>query len=106
MKLVLESTGGFAGVELSGELDTADLPEELARRVEEHLTSGKLRSADAKRSLPTPDARQYRLSLLPEDADGEVSTHVVDDTCADGEVLDVIDDLMAEIVRRKRAEGR
>ena len=106
MKLVLESSGGFAGVGLSGEVDTAHLPEELARRVEEHLTPEKLRSAAPKRGLPTPDATRYQLSLVPEHEDGEVETHVVDDMCHVGEILDVIDDLMAEIVRKKReADG-
>lgn len=102
MKLVLKSSGGFAGLDLSGMLDTADLPEELARRVEEHLTPETLRSAAPKRSLPMPDARQYHVSLVPEDEDGEMETHVVDDMSTAGKVLDVIDDLMAEIVRRKR----
>lgn len=105
MKLALQCSGGFAGLRLSGELDTADLPEELARRVEEHLTPEKLRAATAAPALGSmsmPDVRQYHLSLIPEDEDGEVETHVVDDMCAEGEILDVIDALMAEITRRKR----
>ena len=101
MKLVLKSEGGFAGLQIEGELDTADLPEELARRVEEHLSSESLRAASAARSLPMPDARKYELHLLPEDEDGEVEKHVVDDMCPVGEILDVIDDLMAEITERK-----
>ena len=101
MKLVLKSAGGFAGLQTEGELDTADLPDELARRVEEHLSSDNLRSASASRSLPMPDARQYEVHLLPEHEDGEVERHVVDDMCPVGEILDVIDDLMAEIMRRK-----
>lgn len=101
MKLRLKSEGGFAGLAVEGELDTEDLPEELARRVAEHLTSDTLRSAAASRSLPMPDAQQYELHLLPETEDGEVEKHVVDDMCPMGEVLDVIDDLMAEIRKRK-----
>ncbi len=101
MKLVLKSAGGFAGLQIEGELDTADLPEELARRVKEHLSSKNLRSAKATRSLPMPDAQQYELHLLPEDEDGEVEKHLLDDMCPIGEVLDVIDELMSEIMRRK-----
>lgn len=107
MKLILKSSGGFAGLQISGALDTAELAEELARRVEEHLTPEKLHAATAKsaagkRSLPMPDVQQYHLSLLSEDEDGEAATYVVDDTCASDEILDLIDDLMAEITRRKR----
>ena len=101
MKLLLKSAGGFAGLAVEGELDTADLPDELARRVEDHLSSDALRSAASSRSLPMPDAQEYEIHLLPEDEDGKVEKHVVDDMCPVGEVLDVIDDLLAEIRRRK-----
>ncbi len=102
MKLDLKSTGGFAGLELAGRLDTADLPEDLARRVEELLTPDNLRAAAASRSLPMPDARQYHLTLVPEHPDAEARTHVIDDMSSSGEVLDVIDELIAELVRRKQ----
>ncbi len=103
MKLHLKSSGGFAGLDLAGEVDTAELPDELARRVEEHLTPENLKAAAAPAAgLPMPDARQYHLSLVPEDEDGELATHVVDDMSEAGEVLDVIDELMAELVRRRQ----
>ena len=102
MRLFLKSSGGFGGLRIEGAVDTADLPEELARRVDDYLTSDNLSSASESRSLPMPDAREYELHLLPEDEDGEVQKHVVDDMCPQGEVLDVIDDLMAHIVQRKK----
>ncbi len=105
MRLSLTSSGGLGGFGFNGEIDTADLPAELARRVEEHLTSKKLRSISAARSSPVPDAMEYQLAIMPEKEDGEIEHHVVDDMCPVGEVLDVIDDLMAEIARRRRAAG-
>ena len=105
MKLILKSEGGFAGLSAEATFDTADLPEELARRVKEHLSSDTLRSATASRSLPMPDAQQYEIQLLPESDDGEVEKLVVDDMCPIGEVLDVIDDLMAEL-RKRRQESQ
>ncbi len=104
MKLRLRSSGGLGAVDVDGQIDTADLPEELARRIEEHLTAENLSTTSVSRSLPMPDARQYELYFLPEDVDGEVATHVVDDMCPVGEVLDVIDDLMAHLIERKATD--
>ncbi len=101
MKLSLKSSGGLGGLGFEGEIDTADLPVELARRVEEHLAPARLRSIPASRSLPMPDAMEYELAILPEEEDGEVERYVVDDLCPVGEVLDAIDDVMAEIARRR-----
>ncbi|MEM7352889.1 MAG: protealysin inhibitor emfourin [Acidobacteriota bacterium] len=110
MKIRLKTSGGIGGLQIEHELDTADLPPELAQRAEEHLSSESLRSIAASRSLPGPsmipaDGQQYEIHLLPEasDPEGEVERHVVDDFCPKGEILDVIDDLKAEIRRRSEA---
>ena len=106
MKLVLKTSGGLADIEISGEIDTEDLSEDLARRLEQHLTADNLSSSSASRSLPMPDARSYELHFLPEDPDGEIRRHVVDDMCPIGEVLDVIDDLLAHLAERESEDGR
>ncbi len=113
MKLILKSSGGIGGLRFEGALDTADLPAELAQRTEEHLSSENLKAASGARSkpastpfsmstsIPTPDAQQYEIHLLPEHEDGAIERHIVTDMCPVGEVLDVIDDLLAEVVQRK-----
>lgn len=111
MKIVLKSSGGIGGLQSEHALDTADLPPDLARRAEKHLSSESLRSVAAARfqprALPSApfipaDSQQYEIHLLPEDSDddGVAERHVVDDMCPKGEILDVIDDLRAEIARR------
>ncbi len=113
MKIVLKSSGGIGGLRFEGQLDTADLPSELAQRTEEHLSSKNLRAASKApsrsssmrssmgMSIPTPDAQQYEIHLLPEHEDGAIERHVINDMCPDGKILDVIDDLLAEVVERK-----
>ncbi|MEM7584416.1 MAG: protealysin inhibitor emfourin [Acidobacteriota bacterium] len=104
MKIVLKSSGGIGGLRLEGEVDTSDLPSELAQRTKQHLSSKSLQAATSSRRqlMPMPDARQYEIHLLPEQESGSVERHVVDDLCPVGEVLDVIDDLLAEVVARRR----
>lgn len=104
MKIVLKGSGGLGGLRLEGEIDTADLPPELARRVERYLSSENLRSvAPAAPSMAMPDVQRYEVRLLPDRDDGAIEDHVVDDLCPQGEILDVIDDLMTEVRRRSRA---
>lgn len=100
MRILLKSSGGVGGLRIEHLLDTADLPPKLAERTLEHLSPESLRSVPATRSLPMPDAQQYEIHILPEDQDGAVERHVIDDMCPVGEILDVIDDLMAEATDR------
>jgi len=95
MRLLLKSSGGFGGLSIERQLDTADLAPDLARRTKQHLSSSSLRAVRSMRSLSMPDAQQYEIHILPEKEDGKPEYHVVDDMCPRGEILDLIDELMA-----------
>ncbi len=95
MRILLKSSGGFGGLRVEHQLDTASLPPDLARRALTYLSSESLRAARSTRSISMPDAQQYEIHILPEKEDGKVEYYVVDDMCPRGEILDVIDELMA-----------
>ena len=66
MKLHLACSGGFANLRIEGSVDTAELPEELARRVERAFHPEKLAAAGTAAADPRmADGQQYELTLLP-----------------------------------------
>lgn len=73
MKLSFVRTGGFGGIRLALDLDTAELPAEEAARLLKLIeqVGGQLR--DAPRSRPAPDRFQYELTF--EWKPGQRETH-------------------------------
>ena len=119
MKFILRRTGG-QGLRFEGELDTADLPEALAQRVEEFLTVENLSEAvQIPENALMVDALLYELILIPdgfdedaleqETAEQDFQTFEFSEAQDIPEVLDILDELMGEIIRRKlesRKENR
>jgi len=102
MKIILEGSGGLANLRIRGELTTGELAADLARKVEQCLHPDKLEAAGAA-NAQTADAQQYQLTVMPEGEEGEVRHYRLDDSCLAPELLDVLDELMHEIIRRKAA---
>jgi len=101
MKLHLACSGGFAGLRIEGSLDTAELSEELKRRVEQAFHPEKLAAASAAADPRMADGQQYELTV--EGEEGGARQHRLDDSALSDELCEVLDELRGEIVRRKRA---
>ena len=106
MKLSLKTSGGFANLRIEGVLDTSELPPELARRIEDGLRSDALREAAAGANPQMADGTVYELTILPETADGEVRRYTIDDAAVEEEMLEILDEILHEVVRRRRAAAR
>lgn len=103
MKIVLEGAGGLAHLRIRGELTTGELAADLARKVEQLFHPEKLKAAGAVASPQTTDAQQYQLTIMPASGQGEIRHYQLDDSCLSPELLEVLDELMHEIIRRKAA---
>ena len=110
-RIRLASSGGFANLRFCGELPGQDLPEGLAQALVRTLQRGDLPAAvapgapDARaiRGAPKPfgaaDTLQYELTVEAED--GETRRFAFDELAVAPEVLDLLDDLKAEILHRR-----
>jgi Emfourin len=102
MKVQLKTSGGFANLRIEGELDTAKLSPELAERIERGLGSEALRDAATLANPALADGSVYELTILPETEGGKPRHFVIDDAAVADEVLDAVDDILHEIIRRRR----
>lgn len=102
MKVHLRSAGGIGGIRMEGEVDTADLPPDLARRAESVLRRDRLAGAE-RSGRPTPDAVSYDVRLTD---DRGSAAFTVEEPCTDPEVVEVLNDMLTEVVRRKAARRR
>jgi hypothetical protein len=100
MKLFLKTSGGIGNIQLQGALDTDELPDALAERVRTVLTPAHLRASRSVDTAPVADAMQYELSLLLESGPQQFA---IDDVSASPDVLEVVQELLQELIRRKRA---
>lgn len=84
---------------MEGELDTADLPAELAERAERVLRPDRLAAAGAPRHAGAADTTVYDVRVTSERG---ADAFQVEEPSADPEVLAVLRDVMAEVVRRRK----
>jgi len=106
MKILLKTSGGFANLRIDGVLDTDQLPPELAERIERGLASDALRDAATLDNPVLADGTVYELTILPETEGGERRHFVIDDAAVADEILDVLDAILHEIIRRRRDPAR
>lgn len=105
MKVVVRSEGGFAGLRVGGQVDTAELSPEMAERVKTLLRPVALEAMAADTASPSmPDAQRYEVQV--EGEEGRMQRFLLDQTTASEEVMQLLHDLHAEIVRRRIAERR
>jgi hypothetical protein len=103
MKVLLSQSGGLGNIRIQGELETADLPRELAQKTERVLRPETLQRASSTDSSTSPDAQEFELNVW---FNKEGFQHYrIDDSSAPPEVLEVLDSLIHEIIRR-RSQGR
>jgi hypothetical protein len=102
MKLHLAVSGGFANLRIQGELDTDELPEELARRAEAVLNRPALEAAAATKSnMLMTDSIQYELTVLANSLHESAQRYQLDESSLADEMLEVLDELQSEIIRRQ-----
>lgn len=100
MKLDLTYSGGLANLRIAGQVDTSELSEELAQKIEAAFTSEQLQAAqEAEVSPLMMDSQQYELTILPENPGGEARKYKLDDAALPDEMLDVLDELRGILVR-------
>ncbi len=105
MKVHLACSGGLANLRIEGRLDTSELPGDVAVKVESALGEESLAAAQrTKGRALVMDGEHYELTVLPDDPEGEVRRYRLDDAALSEEMLEAIDELRGEIVRRKAAE--
>ncbi len=108
MKLSLKITGGLGNLPIQGQLDTAELPTELAARVEELMQPERLRAFAGResegRAAGSADHLHYQVVLLG----AESSSFELDETVVPPELLEVIDELAfqitSQLTRLRRGE--
>lgn len=103
MKVSVKSSGGFANIQLQGQVDTVDLPAALAETAERVLTRENLdRAQSAPRDPQVADAMLYEVTLHGV-GDEPPETYAIDDVAADPEIAEALAALMGEVMRRRRA---
>jgi hypothetical protein len=102
VKVFLRSSGGIGNIQIQGEVDTADLPPELAQRAEELLTPDRLRASKGSENPQFADAQQISIRVSSPQGHSEVE---VDESAAPPELVDLCNVLIHEIVRRRAAKG-
>ena len=99
MKLFLKSSGGFGNLQIQGTLDTDQLPEALAEKVRTVLTPEQLSAPHPRDTRAWADATQYEIDLM---LDSGTQKFHIDDATAPPQVLDTVQELIQEIINRKR----
>jgi hypothetical protein len=101
MKIFLRTTTG-QGITLEGQLDTADLPEDLGDRIEKILRPRRLSAvaqAPVRRSMA--DVQHYELTLLPRTSRGKPRRFEFSDAAAGDDLVELLDELTHEITLQK-----
>lgn len=102
MKVFLRTSGGIGGIQMQGQLDTTDLPNEVCEQVEEALQPEKLHNMDTTSDAGFPDTIQYELRVWT--GDDELESYMIEESTAPPELLEVLDVLVNEMNRQK-AQG-
>ncbi|MCB0166904.1 MAG: hypothetical protein KDI79_21940 [Anaerolineae bacterium] len=105
MKISLRILTG-QGITLRGQIDLMDLPEDLAHQVQTTFTPENLSAAAAAQPNPQMvDASEYELVIYPDDPNLTPQQYSFVDADDNFEVLEILDDIMHEIVRRKKGRS-
>lgn len=101
MKLSLKTSGGIGNIQIQGQVETEELSRSLAERVRTVLTPAHLTYARSSEVSPMTDAMQYELGLYLDDG---FQHFEVNEANAAPEVLDIVQELVQEVIRRKQAK--
>jgi len=109
MKVFLRCAGGIGNVRMEGQVDTSDLAEDLAQRVEKVLAPEELEGIAAPpsnpRSMPSGPfmADVQEVEIAVHTATAESPSYQLNEAELSDEVIDVLDELRYEITRQKAA---
>ena len=100
MKLFLKTAGGIGNIRIRGAIDTRELPPALARRVRTVFAPERL-DALARPGDPgqMADGLQYEVDVVRGDRARRL---LIDESSAPDDLIDTLQDLVQEIVRRKK----
>ncbi len=94
MKVSLNVTGGPLPYGEHGQIDVADLPDDLARRVTASLRPTNMRKAiSAQRELPLPDEQVYELVVTDPSGKKGQARYVFAESQAAPDLIDLVDEL-------------
>ena len=94
MKVYINVTGGPLPYGVRGQLDMADLPEDLAQRVETSLQHEQMQELISRsRSEPMPDEQVYEVMVIDGPEQNEPVRYVFAESEAAPELLDLVDEL-------------
>ncbi len=94
MKVYINVTGGPLPYGVRGQLDMADLPEDLAQRVETSLQHEQMQELISRsRSEPMPDEQVYEVMVIDGPGQNEPVRYVFAESEAAPELLDLVDEL-------------
>ena len=108
IKQIYLRTSGGMGIPIEGEVEIDALPQDLARRVQSVLAPQRLDRIAKRPRSSIPDQIAYEL-VLPSEQRPEPRVYAFEESQADDDVLDVLDELTARIVEAKfraRKEAR
>lgn len=98
MKVYLNVTGGPLPYGEHGQIDMADLPDDLAKRVETTLQRDYMDKAiSGERELPLPDEQVYELVVMDPSGKEDQARYVFADSQAAPELIDLVDELRLAI---------
>lgn len=107
MKVYLRITGGPIPYGLSGQIDMADLPDELAQRVATSLQPESMEKAiSADRELPLPDEQVYELVVMDPSGKEDQARYVFADSQVEPELIDLVDELRLAITDQQIKQVR
>jgi hypothetical protein len=107
MKVYLRIFGGPIPYGLSGQIDMADLPDELAQRVTASLQPDYMEKAmSGDRELPLPDEQVYELVVMDPSKEGDQARYVFADSQAEPELIDLVDELRLAITDQQIKQVR
>lgn len=99
MRVSCKKTGGVAGLKISAEADSDQLSPAERREMEELVGRARLFDQPVKPGAKaTPDQFQYEITVEDQ---GKSHSFVTNDSAASGELLDLVDWLIAVARRRK-----
>lgn len=98
MKIFLRSSGGFANIQIQGEVDTTDLPAHLAKKAKTLLTPNRIKNVSGIENPQYADSQQIHVRVSS--PEGSIQFEL-DESTADQELFALCNDLIHEIVRRK-----
>ena len=99
MKLTIATSGGFGNIRIQGELDTDKLDSTLAEKAKSVLKPERLGSLPLDTAGSMVDVTQFEVGIFLED---EVYRCTVDEANAPSDIIEVLQALVREIIRKKR----